>query len=418
MINNKSISINSSLSEVDSDIESLINKELNRQIEHIELIASENYVSRAVLEAQGSILTNKYAEGYPSRRYYGGCDYVDEIESIAIERACNLFKAEYANVQPHSGSQANQAVYFALLKPNDTVLGLSLNEGGHLTHGSKVNLSGKLFNFVSYGLNEEEEIDYNQVEDLAKEHKPRLIIAGASAYALEIDFKKFREIANMVGAILMVDMAHYAGLIAAGLYPNPVPYADIVTSTTHKTLRGPRGGLILAKNDYAKLLNSSIFPGIQGGPLEHIIAAKAVAFKEAASLEFKSYQLQVKKNAKVLGETLIQRGLRLVGGTTQSHMVLVDLRSKEITGNIAENILGLSNITANKNSIPHDPQKPTITSGIRFGTPAITTRGFKELECEKVAHMIADVLENPDNLELRTNILQEVIELTRQFPIY
>jgi glycine hydroxymethyltransferase len=343
---------------------------------------------------------------------------VDKIEQLAIDRAKKLFHAEYANVQPHSGSQANQAVYFAVLKPGDTVLGMSLNEGGHLTHGSAVNLSGKLFNFVSYGLNEKEELDYNKVEALAIEHNPKLIVAGASAYSLEIDFKKFREIADKVGALLMVDMAHYAGLIATGVYPTPIPYADFVTSTTHKTLRGPRGGLILAKATYEKVINSSIFPGIQGGPLEHVIAAKAIAFYEALQPEFKTYQIQVKKNALAIATTLIQRGLRIVSGRTESHLMLVDLRSKNITGKVAEELLGVANITVNKNAIPNDPEKAFITSGIRIGTPAITTRGFVENDCIELANMIADLLDNPQSDTMITKIKQRASTLCNRYPVY
>lgn len=406
------------LSSSDKVIFDLIAQEAVRQEEHIELIASENYVSQAVLEAQGSVLTNKYAEGYPQKRYYGGCYYVDQVEQIAIDRLKEIFGAEYANVQPHSGSQANQAVYFAVLKPGDTVLGMSLAHGGHLTHGSPVNLSGKLFNFISYGLDELEAIDYVEVERLAMEHKPKLIVAGASAYSLAIDFKRFREIADKCGALLMVDMAHYAGLIAAGVYPNPVPHAHFVTSTTHKTLRGPRGGIILAKEEFAKMLNSSIFPGLQGGPLEHVIAAKAVAFGEALQPEFKAYQQQVAKNAIVLAETLIKRGLRIVSGRTESHVMLVDLRAKGITGKVAEEALGHANITINKNSIPNDPEKPFVTSGIRLGTPAVTTRGFTEQECEQLANMIADVLENPSDETVLATVKQQSLDLCAKFPVY
>ena len=406
------------LSSSDKVIFDLIAQEAVRQEEHIELIASENYVSQAVLEAQGSVLTNKYAEGYPQKRYYGGCYYVDQVEQIAIDRLKEIFGAEYANVQPHSGSQANQAVYFAVLKPGDTVLGMSLAHGGHLTHGSPVNLSGKLFNFISYGLDELEAIDYVEVERLAMEHKPKLIVAGASAYSLAIDFKRFREIADKCGALLMVDMAHYAGLIAAGVYPNPVPHAHFVTSTTHKTLRGPRGGIILAKEEFAKMLNSSIFPGLQGGPLEHVIAAKAVAFGEALQPEFKAYQQQVAKNAIVLAETLIKRGLRIVSGRTESHVMLVDLRAKGITGKAAEEALGHANITINKNSIPNDPEKPFVTSGIRLGTPAVTTRGFTEQECEQLANMIADVLENPSDETVLATVKQQSLDLCAKFPVY
>lgn len=410
--------LNNVLKNSDKAIFDLIGEEARRQEEHIELIASENYVSKAVLEAQGSVLTNKYAEGYPQKRYYGGCYYVDQVEQIAIDRIKQLFGAEYANVQPHSGSQANQAVYFAVLQPGDTVLGMSLAHGGHLTHGSPVNLSGKLFKFISYGLNDKEEIDYAEVERLAMEHKPKLIVAGASAYSLAIDFKRFREVADKCGALLMVDMAHYAGLIAAGVYPNPVPYADFVTSTTHKTLRGPRGGIILAKEEHGKMLNSSIFPGLQGGPLEHVIAAKAVAFGEALEPDFKAYQEQVKKNAVVLAETLIKRGLRIVSGRTESHVMLVDLRAKGITGKVAEEVLGNANITINKNAIPNDPEKPFVTSGIRLGTPAVTSRGFKEAECEELGNMIADVLENPDNQAVIEKIKQQALALCGRFPVY
>lgn len=406
------------LSSSDKVIFDLIAQEAVRQEEHIELIASENYVSQAVLEAQGSVLTNKYAEGYPQKRYYGGCYYVDQVEQIAIDRLKEIFGAEYANVQPHSGSQANQAVYFAVLKPGDTVLGMSLAHGGHLTHGSPVNLSGKLFNFISYGLDEVEAIDYLEVERLAMEHKPKLIVAGASAYSLAIDFKRFREIADKCGALLMVDMAHYAGLIAAGVYPNPVPHAHFVTSTTHKTLRGPRGGIILAKEEFGKMLNSSIFPGLQGGPLEHVIAAKAVAFGEALQPEFKAYQQQVAKNAIVLAETLIKRGLRIVSGRTESHVMLVDLRAKGITGKAAEEALGHANITINKNSIPNDPEKAFVTSGIRLGTPAVTTRGFTEQECEQLANMIADVLENPSDEAVLAKVKQQSLDLCAKFPVY
>jgi glycine hydroxymethyltransferase len=410
--------LNNMLNNSDKVIFDLIGQEAQRQEEHIELIASENYVSKAVLEAQGSVLTNKYAEGYPQKRYYGGCYYVDQIEQIAIDRLKELFGAEYANVQPHSGSQANQAVYFAVLKPGDTVLGMSLAHGGHLTHGSPVNLSGKLFNFVSYELDEKEVIDYVAVERLAMEHKPKLIVAGASAYSLAIDFKRFKEIADKCGALLMVDMAHYAGLIAAGVYPNPVPHADFVTSTTHKTLRGPRGGIILAKEEHGKMLNSSIFPGLQGGPLEHVIAAKAVAFGEALRPEFKEYQEQVKKNAVALADALIKRGLRIVSGRTESHVMLVDLRAKGITGKVAEDALGNANITINKNAIPNDPEKPFVTSGIRLGTPAVTSRGFGEAECEQLGNMIADILENPTDEAILAKVKQQALDLCAKFPVY
>ena len=410
--------LNNKLAISDKAVFEIIGREATRQEEHIELIASENYVSRAVLEAQGSVLTNKYAEGYPEKRYYGGCVYVDQVEQLAIDRLKQLFGAEYANVQPHSGSQANQAVYFAVLQPGDTVLGMSLAHGGHLTHGSPVNLSGKLFNFISYGLDAEEAIDYAEVERLALEYKPKLIVAGASAYSLAIDFAKFREIADKCGALLMVDMAHYAGLIAAGVYPNPVPHADFVTSTTHKTLRGPRGGVILAKEQHAKLLNSSIFPGLQGGPLEHVIAAKAVAFGEALAPEFKVYQEQVKKNAQILAETLIKRGLRIVSGRTESHVMLVDLRAKGITGKNAEALLGSANITINKNSIPNDPEKPMVTSGIRLGTPAVTSRGFGLAECEQLGNMIADLLDNPQNAAVIEQVKHQALDLCNKFPVY
>ncbi|MEN9391159.1 MAG: serine hydroxymethyltransferase [Pseudomonadota bacterium] len=415
---NTMINFKQSIAQSDPELAGYIEQERNRQEHHIELIASENYVSKAVMEAQGSILTNKYAEGYPNKRYYGGCTYVDKVEQLAIDRAKQLFGAEYANVQPHSGSQANQAVYFAVLKPGDTVLGMSLAHGGHLTHGSPVNISGKLFNFKSYALNAKEEIDYDQVEALAQEYKPKLIIAGASAYSLEIDFKRFKQIASSVNALLMADVAHYAGMIVAGEYPNPVPYADFVTSTTHKTLRGPRGGLILAKAEHEKLLNSSIFPSLQGGPLEHVIAAKAVAFKEALDPEFKQYQIQVKKNAVVLANTLIARGFRVVSGRTQSHVMLIDLRSKNITGKAAEEILGIANITVNKNSIPNDPEKPFITSGIRVGTPAVTTRGFKEQEVQILGNLLADVIDNHKNLAAIEGIKQKVVQLCSKFPVY
>lgn len=376
------------------DIFDLIDKEHNRQMQHIELIASENYVSRDVLLAQGSILTNKYAEGYPGKRYYGGCHFVDEIENIAINRAKELFGAEYANVQPHSGSQANQIVYFAVLKPGDTVLGMKLDHGGHLTHGSPVNLSGKLFNFVNYGLNEQEEIDYDQLMQLAKIHQPKLIIAGASSYSREIDFAKFKTIADSVGAYLMVDMAHYSGLIAAGIYPDPIPFADFVTSTTHKTLRGPRGGLILAKQKYEKLINASNFPSIQGGPLLHIIAAKAICFKEAMSPQFLDYQKQVKLNASTMAKHFQSRGVRVVSNGTDSHMFCVDLRSidQNLTGKFVEDLLSLANITLNKNMIPNDPKIPSLASGIRIGTPAVTTRKFNEHDCIHTVDLIIDLI--------------------------
>ncbi|GAB5606327.1 serine hydroxymethyltransferase [Sideroxyarcus sp. TK5] len=406
------------LAVVDPDLWDAIQKETARQEEHIELIASENYTSPAVMEAQGSQLTNKYAEGYPAKRYYGGCEYVDIAEQLAIDRAKALFGAEYANVQPHSGSQANQGVYVSVLKPGDTILGMSLAHGGHLTHGATVNISGKLYNAVQYGLNDKEEIDYDEVQRLANEHKPKMIVAGASAYALVIDWKRFRQIADSVGAYLFVDMAHYAGLIAAGCYPSPVGIADFVTTTTHKTLRGPRGGLILAKAEHEKALNSAIFPQLQGGPLMHVIAAKAVAFKEAASKEFKEYQKQVIDNARVMAKVLTERGVRIVSGRTDSHVFLVDLRAKQLTGKAAEEALGKAHITVNKNAIPNDPEKPFVTSGIRIGSPAMTTRGFKELEAEKLANLIADVLDAPNDEAVIARVAGEVKKLTAAFPVY
>ncbi|WP_374255940.1 serine hydroxymethyltransferase [Aquabacterium sp.] len=407
------------IANVDPELFAAIQAENQRQEDHIELIASENYTSPAVMEAQGSQLTNKYAEGYPGKRYYGGCENVDVVEQLAIDRLKALFGAEYANVQPNSGSQANQAVFFGLLQPGDTIMGLSLAEGGHLTHGMPLNMSGKWFNVVSYGLNAAEDIDYDKMEALAREHKPKLIIAGASAFALRIDFERFGKIAKEVGAYFMVDMAHYAGLIAAGVYPNPVPHADVVTSTTHKSLRGPRGGIILMRGEeIAKKINSAIFPGIQGGPLMHVIAGKAVAFKEAASAEFKAYQQQVVKNAAALANTLTQRGLRIVSGRTESHVMLVDLRPKNLTGKEAEAILGQAHITCNKNGIPNDPQKPFVTSGIRLGSPAMTTRGFKEEQAVLVANLIADVLDNPQDEAVIARVRSQVAELTRQFPVY
>ena len=407
-----------SLAKVDPELWSAIQAENKRQEDHIELIASENYVSHAVMEAQGSQLTNKYAEGYPGKRYYGGCEHVDVAEQLAIDRLKALFGAEAANVQANSGSQANQAVLMAFAKPGDTIMGMSLAEGGHLTHGMPLNMSGKWFNVVSYGLNAKEEIDYDKMEALAREHKPRILIAGASAYALEIDFARFAKIAKEVGAILWVDMAHYAGLIAAGVYPNPVPHADVVTTTTHKSLRGPRGGVILMKAEHEKALNSAIFPGLQGGPLMHVIAGKAVAFKEALTPEFKAYQEQVVKNAKVVAETLIERGLRIVSSRTESHVMLVDLRSKGITGKAAEAALGAAHITINKNSIPNDPEKPMVTSGIRVGTPAMTTRGFKEEEARITANLVADVLEAPNDEANLARVRAEVAKLTARFPVY
>ncbi|RTL57878.1 MAG: serine hydroxymethyltransferase [Rhodocyclaceae bacterium] len=406
------------LAKTDPELWAAIVDENRRQEDHIELIASENYVSAAVMEAQGSQLTNKYAEGYPGKRYYGGCEYVDVVEQLAIDRLKKLFGAEAANVQPNSGSQANQAVLMAFAKPGDTLMGMSLAEGGHLTHGMALNMSGKWFNVVSYGLNEKEEIDYDKMEALAREHKPKIIVAGASAYALRIDFQRFAKIAKEVGAIFWVDMAHYAGLIAAGYYPNPVPHADVVTSTTHKTLRGPRGGIILMKAEHEKALNSAIFPGLQGGPLEHVIAAKAAAFKEALTPEFKQYQEQVVENAQVMCKVLASRGLRIVSGRTESHVFLVDLRAKKITGKEAEAALGKAHITVNKNSIPNDPEKPMVTSGIRIGSPAMTTRGFTEIEAEKIAHLIADVLDAPNDEAVLAKVRNEVSALCKQFPVY
>jgi glycine hydroxymethyltransferase len=404
--------------DVDPELWDAIANENRRQEDHIELIASENYTSPAVMEAQGSQLTNKYAEGYPGKRYYGGCEYVDVVERLAIDRAKALFGAEAANVQPNSGSQANQAVFFALLKPGDTFLGMSLAEGGHLTHGMALNMSGKWFKPVSYGLDANEAIDYEAVERLAHEHRPKLILAGASAYSLRIDFERFSRIAKDVGAYFMVDMAHYAGLIAAGVYPNPVPHADVVTTTTHKTLRGPRGGLILMKEEHAKPINSAIFPGIQGGPLMHVIAGKAVALKEAAEPAFRTYQQQVARNADVLARTLIERGLRIVSGRTESHVMLVDLRAKQITGKDAEQILGDAHLTVNKNAIPNDPERPMVTSGIRLGSPAMTTRGFADVEAAQVGHLIADVLDAPHDAANNAAVTAKVADLTRRFPVY
>ena len=409
---------NHTLASIDPDLFAVIQKENHRQEEHIELIASENYTSPAVMQAQGSQLTNKYAEGYPGKRYYGGCEHVDVVEQLAIDRIKQIFGAEAANVQPNSGSQANQGVFFAVLKPGDTIMGMSLAEGGHLTHGMPLNMSGKWFNVVSYGLNDKEEIDYDAMERLARENKPKLIIAGASAYSLRIDFERFSKIAKEVGAYFMVDMAHYAGLIAAGVYPNPVPFADFVTSTTHKSLRGPRGGIILMKAEHEKIINSAIFPGLQGGPLMHVIAGKAVAFKEALQADFKTYQEQVLKNADALAKTLISRGLRIISGRTESHLMLVDLRSKNITGKAAETILGSAHITCNKNAIPNDPEKPFVTSGIRLGSPAMTTRGFKEAEAIIVGNLIADVLDNPHDATTIERVKAEVKKLTVAFPVY
>jgi glycine hydroxymethyltransferase len=406
------------LAKTDPVLWDAIQAENKRQEDHIELIASENYTSPAVLEAQGSQLTNKYAEGYPGKRYYGGCEYVDISEQLAIDRLKQIYGAEAANVQPHCGASANEAVFLAFLKPGDTILGMSLAEGGHLTHGMALNMSGKWFNAISYGLNAREEIDYDAMERLAREHKPKLIIAGASAYSLHIDFERFAKVAKEVGAIFLVDMAHYSGLIAAGVYPNPVPHADIVTSTTHKSLRGPRGGIILMKAEHEKAINSAIFPGLQGGPLMHVIAAKAVAFKEALEPSFKEYQQQVLVNANAMAQTLIKRGLRIVSSGTQSHVMLVDLRAKKINGKEAERVLGEAHITCNKNAIPNDPEKPFVTSGIRLGSPAMTTRGFKEAEAIQVANWIADVLDNPNDAANIAKVREQVSALTKRFPVY
>jgi glycine hydroxymethyltransferase len=402
----------------DPELWSALAREMQRQEDHIELIASENYASPRVLEAQGSVLTNKYAEGYPGKRYYGGCEYVDIAEQLAIDRAKKLFNAEYANVQPHSGSQANFAVYTAMLKPGDTILGMSLAHGGHLTHGAAVNLSGKLYNVVTYGLDATEAIDYDQVERLTREHRPKMIVTGASAYALAIDWRRFRQIADGIGAYLMADVAHYAGLIVAGLYPSPVGIADFVTSTTHKTLRGPRGGLILAGAQHEKALNSAIFPGTQGGPLMHVIAAKAVAFQEALTPGFKVYQQQVLSNAQTMARALQQRGLRIVSGRTDCHLFLVDLRAKNITGKDAEDVLGRAHMTVNKNAIPNDPQKPMVTSGVRLGSPAITTRGFGAVETGQVANLIADVLEAPCDDQVIARSAAAAKALCAKFPVY
>ncbi|MDR1350138.1 MAG: serine hydroxymethyltransferase [Zoogloeaceae bacterium] len=406
------------LATVDPELWKAIEAENRRQEEHIELIASENYVSHAVMAAQGSQLTNKYAEGYPGKRYYGGCEHIDIIEQLAINRAKALFVAEAANVQPNSGSQANQAVLMAFARPGDTIMGMSLAEGGHLTHGMPLNMSGKWFNVVAYGLNAKETIDYEAMEALAREHQPKIIIAGASAYSLRIDWARFAKIAREIGAIFWVDMAHYAGLIAAGFYPNPVPHADVVTTTTHKTLRGPRGGVVLMKAEHEKAINSAVFPGLQGGPLEHVIAAKAVCFKEAAGIAFQRAQEQVLNNARVMARVLRERGLRIVSGGTESHMFLLDLRAKQITGKDAEAALGRAHITVNKNAIPHDPEKPFVTSGIRIGSPAMTTRGFKELEAEKVANLIADVLDAPKDDTALARASADVAALCRKFPVY
>ncbi len=406
------------IEQTDPELWAAIQAENVRQEEHIELIASENYASPAVMAAQGTQLTNKYAEGYPGKRYYGGCEFVDVAEQLAIDRVKKLFGADCANVQPHSGASANQAVFLAFLKPGDTIMGMSLAEGGHLTHGMPLNMSGKWFNVVSYGLNSKEEIDYDAMEAKARASKPKLIIAGASAYSLHIDFERFAKIAKEIGAIFLVDMAHYAGLIAAGVYPNPVPYADVVTSTTHKSLRGPRGGIILMRAEHEKAINSAVFPGLQGGPLMHVIAAKAVAFKEALEPGFKDYQKQVLLNADTIAKTLTERGLRIVSGGTQSHVMLVDLRSKGITGKEAEAVLGQAHMTINKNAIPNDPEKPMVTSGVRIGTPAMTTRGFLHEEAKMTAHLIADVLDNPKDPANIEAVKAKVHALTKRFPVY
>ena len=404
----------------DPELAQAIADEAQRQEDHVELIASENYASPRVLEAQGSVLTNKYAEGYPGKRYYGGCEYVDVAERLAIARAKELFGADYANVQPHSGSQANQAVYLALLEPGDTILGMSLAHGGHLTHGAKVNISGKLFNAVQYGVDDAGLIDYDEVERLAVEHRPKMVVAGFSAYSQVVDWARFRAIADKVGAILFVDMAHVAGLVAAGVYPNPVPHAHVVTSTTHKTLRGPRGGIIVAKADEAleKKLQSIVFPGIQGGPLMHVIAAKAVAFKEALEPEFKGYQQQVVKNAQAMARTIIARGYKIVSGGTQNHLMLVDMIGKGITGKDAEAALGRAHITVNKNAVPNDPQKPFVTSGLRIGTPAVTTRGYGEQDCIDLAGWMCDVLDAPDDEAVIARVREQVSAQCARHPVY
>ena len=405
---------------VDTEIQEAINKELSRQRDKLEMIASENIVSKAVMQAQGSVLTNKYAEGYPGKRYYGGCEYVDVVEQLAIDRAKKLFGAEYANVQPHSGAQANTAVYFALLQPGDTILGMNLTDGGHLTHGSPVNISGKYFKIIPYGVDKEtERIDYDELERLAKEHQPKLIVGGASAYSRVIDFERMAQIAKSVGAYFMVDMAHIAGLVAAGLHPSPVPYADVVTTTTHKTLRGPRGGLILCRDaEFGKQFNKAIFPGIQGGPLMHVVAAKAAAFKEALSDEFKVYQQQVLDNAKALADELVKKGFRIVSGGTDNHLMLVDLRSKNITGKEAQFLLDEIGITANRNTIPFEPLSPFVTSGIRLGTPALTTRGLKEEDIREVADIIADVIENREDSAVIETTKAKVQAICKKFPLY
>ena len=406
------------LEQADPELWAAIQAENIRQEHHIELIASENYASPAVMQAQGTQLTNKYAEGYPGKRYYGGCENVDVAEQLAIDRVKQLFGADAANVQPHCGASANQAVFLAFLKPGETIMGMSLAEGGHLSHGMPLNMSGKWFKVESYGLNAKEEIDYDAMEAKARATRPKLIIAGASAYSLHIDFARFAKVAKDVGAIFLVDMAHYAGLIAAGVYPNPVPHADVVTSTTHKSLRGPRGGIILMKSEHEKAINSAVFPGLQGGPLMHVIAAKAVAFKEALQPSFKEYQQQVVKNAQIVAQTLTERGLRIVSGGTQSHVMLVDLRPKNITGKAAEAALGNAHMTINKNAIPNDPEKPMVTSGVRIGTPAMTTRGFKDDEARATAHLIADVLDHPNDETHITAVRAKVHALTSRFPVY
>ncbi|KIQ96226.1 serine hydroxymethyltransferase [Lysobacter sp. A03] len=405
----------------DPELAQAIADENRRQEDHVELIASENYASPRVMEAQGSQLTNKYAEGYPGKRYYGGCEFVDIAEQLAIDRLKELFGADYANVQPHSGSQANQAVYFSLLQPGDTVLGMSLAHGGHLTHGAKVNISGKLFNIVQYGVDDSGMIDYDEMERLALEHKPKMLIGGFSAYSQVVDWARMREIADKVGAVFFVDMAHVAGLIAAGVYPNPLPHAHVVTSTTHKTLRGPRGGIILAKNpteDLVKKLQSIVFPGLQGGPLMHVIAAKAVAFKEALEPEFKTYQQQVVKNAQAMAETIIHRGYKIVSGGTKNHLMLIDMIGKPITGKDAEAALGKAHITVNKNAVPNDPAKPFVTSGLRIGTPAVTTRGYREPDCVALANWICDVLDNPNDEQVIATVRENVTRQCAQFPVY
>jgi glycine hydroxymethyltransferase len=417
---------NSRIEAFDPELAKAIADETRRQEDHVELIASENYASPLVMEAQGSQLTNKYAEGYPGKRYYGGCEYVDVAENLAIERLKQLFGADYANVQPHSGSQANQAVYFALLNPGDTILGMSLAHGGHLTHGAKVNISGKLLNAIQYGVNDQGLIDYDEVERLALEHKPKMVVAGFSAYSQKIDWARFRAIADKVGAYLFVDMAHVAGLVAAGVYPNPLPHAHVVTSTTHKTLRGPRGGIIVASRagmgeqaeEIEKKLQSIVFPGIQGGPLMHVIAAKAVAFKEALQPEFKAYQEQVVKNAQAMAKVIIARGYKIVSGGTENHLMLVDMIGKDVSGKQAEEALGKAHITVNKNSVPNDPRKPFVTSGLRIGTPAVTTRGYKEADCVALAEWICDVLDNPNDDKVIAGVRENVSKQCQQFPVY